>query len=166
MIGHPSIQSFITIVEKNKCPVTRQDIAIAEDIFGPGLGSLKGKTVRSAAAAVNVQMIDIPATIITHYKHPTMGSDIMFVNETPFFITILCHIRFGTGEMPQNQQSKAILAAIKQVKSIHMKHGFKLDHMLMDGQFEPLQAELTDLAITAVNTVLNHEHVPEIEQHI
>jgi hypothetical protein len=57
MIGRPSTRSFISIFKKNihpNCPVTRPAIAMAEDIFGPDLGSLKGKTVRSAAAAANV----------------------------------------------------------------------------------------------------------------
>jgi hypothetical protein len=57
MIGRPSTRSFSSIVEKNllpNYPVTRRDIAMAEDIFGPDLGSLKGKAVRSSAAAVNV----------------------------------------------------------------------------------------------------------------
>jgi hypothetical protein len=138
---------------------------MAEDIFGPGLGSLKGKTVRSAAAAVNVQLVNIPANIMTHYRHLALGGDIMFVNKIPFFMSISRHICFGTGEMLQNQKSATILADIKQIKSIYMKRGFKLDHMLMDGQFEPLRAELADLSIT-LNTISNDEHVPEIERNI
>jgi hypothetical protein len=46
MIGRPSTSSFMKIVENNllpNCPVTRRDIAMAEDIFGPDIGSLKGK---------------------------------------------------------------------------------------------------------------------------
>jgi hypothetical protein len=35
----------------------------------------------------------------------------------------------------------------------------------MDGQFEPLHCELDTLQIN-LNTVLNNEHVPEIECHI
>jgi TPP-dependent 2-oxoacid decarboxylase len=80
-------------------------------------------------------------------------------------MTISRHIQFGTTKMLQNQKSKTILSAIKQVKSIYMKRGFKLDHILMDGQFEPLQAKLADMAIT-VNTISNDEHVPKIERHI
>jgi hypothetical protein len=108
----------------------------------------------------------IPATIMTHYRKLIIGGDIMFVvNKIPFFMTISRHIKFGTVEMLKNQQSATILAAIKQVKSIYMKHGFVLDHMLMDGQFEPLQAALADLQIT-LNTVSNDKHMPKIEWHI
>jgi hypothetical protein len=57
----------------------------------------------------------------------------------------------------KNQNSSTILAAIKQVKSIYMKRGFVLNSMLMDGQFEPLRADLADLQIT-LNAVSNAEH--------
>jgi hypothetical protein len=46
MIGRPSTCSFISIFKKNllpNCPVRRRNIAIAEDIFGPGLGFLRRK---------------------------------------------------------------------------------------------------------------------------
>ena len=47
-IGRPSTRTFIEIVEKKllpNVPITRDDILAAEHIFGPDVGSLKGKTV-------------------------------------------------------------------------------------------------------------------------
>ncbi len=49
VIGRPSTRDFVKIVESNllpNCPVTTRDITTADDIFGPNIVSLKGKTVR------------------------------------------------------------------------------------------------------------------------
>jgi hypothetical protein len=45
-VERPSTKDFLRIVARNQlpnCPITRDDILAAEDIFGPDIGSLKGK---------------------------------------------------------------------------------------------------------------------------
>ena len=147
------------------CPVTRRDIEIAEDIFGPDIGSRKGKTVHRGGERVDTHMVDIPATVLRHYKNDTLAGDIMFVNKIPFFMTISRHLRFGTAENIANQKQKTLLASVKQVKSTYIKRGFNLTHILMDGQFDLRRADLADIKIT-LNTMSNDEHVPEIEMYI
>jgi hypothetical protein len=168
IIGRPSDRDYIEIVETKQlaeCPVTRRDIKIAGAIFGPDRGTLQGKTVRQGAARVETTLTDIPASIMSHYREVVLGGDIMFVNRLPFFMTISRSLKFGTAESLKNQKDKTILISIKQVKSIYAKRGFKITHMLMDGQFESLRADIADLQIT-LNTVSNDEHVPEIERRI
>ena len=48
IIGRPSLHDYLRIIDKNllpNCPITRANILAVEDIFGPNLGSLKGKMV-------------------------------------------------------------------------------------------------------------------------
>jgi hypothetical protein len=168
IIGRPSIRTFLQIVDNNlmpNCPITRADIMAAEDIFGPNLGSLKGKTTRTTNNRVRAEHINIPITIMSRYKNVTIACDIMFVNRIPFFITISRHIKFGTVEMVKSQKATTLLAAVRQVKSAYNKRGFNITHMLVDGEFETLRGDVAALGIT-LNVVSRDEHVPEIERFI
>jgi hypothetical protein len=168
MIGRPGTQQFLRIVENNllpNCPITRSDILAAEDIFGPDVGSLKGKTVRRAGETVKVTTTSIPADLMDRYRNITLAADIMFVNKIPFFVTISRFLKFGTVEMIGNQKSTTILQAIRDVRAVYHRRGFRVTHVLMDGQFDPIRGELASLGIT-LNTVANDEHVPEAERYI
>jgi hypothetical protein len=142
-IGRPSTRAFIKIVEQKllpNCPVTRDDILAAEHIFGPDVGSSKGKTVHQAPERVNAGMINLPQVIMGPYRDVAIGGDIMFINKIPFFMTISHNIRFENSESLANQTSKTIMAAIKKVKQLYSQRGFRITQMMMDGQFETFEA--------------------------
>lgn len=167
-IGRPGTRYYINLVDNNlipNIPITRKDIIAAEDIFGPDVGSLKGKTVRRSPISVESYDVNIPPSIMETYRNVTLAADIMFINKICFFMTISRNIKFYTAEMITNQKMPTILHAIKQLKAIYMKRGFNITTILMDGQFEPLRTDLAGLNIS-LNSVSRDEHVPEIERAI
>jgi hypothetical protein len=167
-IGRPTSKEFAKILKLNlipDCPVTRDDIMIAEKIFGPDIGSLKGKTVHQNTEHVEVAHTPVPSPIMSQYHDVIIGADIMFVNKIPFFVTILRYIKLGTAVLIADQKHDTLIKATRDVCNIYKKRGFTLTTVLMDGQFEGITGDLPELGVT-VNTVSRGEHVPEAEHYI
>jgi hypothetical protein len=62
----PSAQSYGKIVDSNllpNCPISREDIANAEHLFGLNIGALKGKTVYRPGIPVHGRIESIPPSI-------------------------------------------------------------------------------------------------------
>jgi hypothetical protein len=99
------------------------------------------------------------------YKQVTMAGDIMKINKIPFMMTISRHIKFGTNEKLENMKKETLVQCIRNIRAVYsMRLGFKITHILMDGQFETLRGDLAEMQIT-LNTVSNDKHVPEIERY-
>jgi hypothetical protein len=67
---------FLQIIDNNllsNCPINRRDILAAEDIFGPEIGSLKGKSVRHSGEAVTTVAISLPADLMACDEDVTSG---------------------------------------------------------------------------------------------
>ena len=69
--GCPTLTNFKHIIRQNifkNCPVTVADVDVAERIFGPDLGTLKGKSTRRAPLPVVDDNVAIPPEILEEHK--------------------------------------------------------------------------------------------------
>jgi hypothetical protein len=126
IIGRPNTKEFIKIVDNHllpNCPITREDIKAAEDIFGLDVGSLKGKTVRRSPDAVRPELVEFPPDLLEQYRSITLTADIMFINRLPFLVSCSRKLKFGTAELLANREKKTILNALGKTIRIYKRRG-------------------------------------------
>ena len=142
IIGRPSTQDLINYVENNlipNCPVTRQDILRVEDILGPNIRSIRGKTTQTTQKHEQVNLQDIPQEIMAKHSEVTLAIDVMFINKIPFIMTTSCNIHFGTTEQVNDMKNNKLISSIDQVIHAYQACGFKIKAILVDGQFKHIQ---------------------------
>ena len=143
MIGRPSTKDFIKYVEGNmlpNCPINKSDIVRAEEILGPNLGSLKGKTTRKTPSRVHIMALnDLPDELLEQHNIK-LAIDIMYINKViPFINTTSCNIHFGMAEMIKNERKSTLMTSLKQIIDAYSARGFEIKHILANGQFECLK---------------------------
>eukprot|EP00957_Ditylum_brightwellii_P134014 10218045-Ditylum_brightwellii.AAC.1 len=74
----------------------------AEDIWGPYVGCLQGKTVRRPGIHARPITLGIPPHIIQNHMNVTVVADILTVNGMKIFMSIPRGLKFITGECIAN----------------------------------------------------------------
>ena len=86
IIGHPSTNELLECIEINmlrNCPDTKVDTLHAENILGPNLRSLKGKTTRKTPSKVIINTCDdLPKELLERHRNFTLEADIRYINGT------------------------------------------------------------------------------------
>ena len=143
------------------CPITRRALAVADDIYGPNLGSIKGKTPHKTIKHVPGNTDPVPPEILKRHRHLTIVTDIMFINKEPFLVTYSRALRFGTVTHLSNRQTKGIKQSLKSTVRMYKNRGFIIDTIFADIEFEDLRKYIPILDTTGAN-----DHVPDAERYI
>ena len=168
VIGHPTAKQLSYLLDHHlipNSPFTSHDVRRAEQIYGPDLGNLKGKTTRRNPPTVDQIMQQCPDTIIEQYGNIMLSADVMHVNGIPFFVTWSHHIHFGTVDVLPSLQAIDIGAALRRVVNIYAHGGFQVTTALMDGAFAGLHDVCNQLQVT-LNTTSRDKHVGDVERYI
>jgi Reverse transcriptase (RNA-dependent DNA polymerase) len=167
-LGTPSVKDFKMIIVSNQIknlPVTIEDINIAEKIFGPDIGSLKGKTTRRKPIPVVSDLIEVPRELYDNHKKATLCIDGIKINGLYFLTTITRNIMYRTAEWVPSRHISAYRSVLDNVFRIYDSAGIRINTILCDNEFQPLMEELTDVYDVMVNYANPQEHVPEAERN-
>ena len=151
----------IAISHLKGCPIIQADILAAEDIYGPNLSALKGKTVAHPNPHVHTGMDPVPPDLMKIHHHITLTIDIMFINEVPFLMTMARDLKLGTVEALSNRQVPTIIHHLSAVVRLYKNQGFRITAVLADPEFEPIHP-----SFPCLNCCGAGEHVPNIECYI
>ena len=131
-LGTPSTHDFKAIVRSNTikgCPVTLEHIEIAEQIFGPDIGALKGKTTRRKPQPVVKDYMEIPPELTEKAKTVELCIDTLFINKLPFLVTVSRRLQYRTITPLENQSMAVYRSALDQVLQAYNAQGFRISRI-------------------------------------
>ena len=166
MVGHPTDREVLGMVRSQmitNCDVTPTAVKNFNQIFGPNLAGVRGRTIRTTPEPVHIDYVQIPRAILDRHGIVTLTVDCMFVNGVPFLVSVSRGLNLIMAEFTPTCTTKNLAVGIRNIMVLYEKGGFQVCHVLMDNEFECLQNLVPNIVI---NTTAATEHVPEIECRI
>jgi hypothetical protein len=164
------MKDFKWVIQSNQikdCPVTVQDIDVAQKIWGKNIAALKGKTTRSKSIPVARDYVKVPMEPMKLHKEVFLTTDILFVNKIPFFLTLSRKISFIAVNHLADCTVPQIFKAFKEMYQYYLRSGFHIKTVHSDGEFAPLEPFIESMPGGPMfNLASANEHVPEIERII
>ena len=167
-MGTPSLPDLKALLHMNMIkdnPVTLEDVHLAEQIFGPDVGTLKGKTTRRKPLPVVTDYVEIPLELIKAQEDVTLAIDGMTVNSLKFLTTIARHLYYRTTHYLPGNTATVYDHAIGSLVNTYYQGGFTITKIHCDNEFRPLMDPLYEKYKIIMNYANAQEHVPEVEQN-
>jgi hypothetical protein len=166
IVGCPTTTNFKHILRQNiikKCPVTPEDVNIAEKIFGGDIGTLKGKSTRRRPTPLKEDLVEIPPELLDQHQDLTYCMDLMYVNGMPMLTGIDQSIRFR-GLVPMTSRvASELYRALDVILRAYNRRGYRIKTINCDGEFRTMMDKVNDKLQIDMNYTSRGEHVPEAE---
>jgi hypothetical protein len=133
---------------------------MAEKIFGPDIGTIKGKTLRRTPAPLVKDEIDVPAELTQAQKNVTLDVDGLTVNTQKFLTTISRNLYYRTAHHVTKRTTESYKVANDSLVGVYNRGGVLIQEIHCDNDFRPLVDPLGQTHNIAMNFVNPQEHVP------
>jgi hypothetical protein len=136
-------------------------------IFGPDVGTVKGKMTRRKPLPIIDEHIEIPKELISVQEDITLAIDGITINSLKFLSTISRNIYYRTVHYMPTTEAKNYQTNIMDVCGVYRRGGFQVNDILCDNEFH---AALDPIAASQNPPITMHyaaaqEHVPEAERN-
>ena len=168
IMGAPTVDAFKAMLRGNmikNCPVTSQDVKLAEEIYGPAISTLKGKSTRRTPKPVVVDEIEIPPELLSKHRQIELCMDTMFINSQPFLTAIDKTIRFRSLIPITSRKGPEYVRALRTLVQHYNKGGFMVGLIHCDGEYKSIIAPVKDQLQAEMNFANPGDHVPEAERN-
>ena len=167
-LGSPSIADLkkaITMNAINNLPVKTEDIDTAERIYGPDLGTLKGKTTRRKPIPMVTDTIAMPQELYEDRSDWELCMDIMFVNGMPFLTSITRKLYYRTAQFLPSRGRDDLYKGLDTIFRLYNHNGFVINRVYADNEFRTLMDDVKDELDVEMIYSPAQAHVPEAERN-
>ena len=165
-IGHPPAAQCLEMIDRmTNPPVTRGDIRVALDLYGPNLAAIRGRTTKTTTSSVEAPTLLGTAVVMEQ----TAEVDLMFVRKEIFLMCLLSPLEFSLVVPIESKTIPTIRNALDSIIAASQARGFKITTLRIDN--EPGVASLNVTSMLAkhnilVDTVAAGDHVSKAERRI
>ena len=145
IVGASGVENMKKLLRQRlikNCPVTHEDVDLAEKIWGKNVSSMKGHTTRKQPPPVIEDLLEIPAELLEKNREVVLSMDTMFINEIPILATIDHIIRFRSAYCLSDRTAEEYLKAIRSIVRVYNKGGIKIKRIDCDPEFESVMRKV------------------------
>jgi hypothetical protein len=152
-LGYASPGQLIKMIGQGQLTqsgITAQDVIRSIDIWGPDLGSLKGKTTSHKAQLEE----ELPILKTKQFESQTMYLDLMFVNGLPFLIAVVNPLEYVMVNKLSKRDNWTLWGSLESDINHITKYGFKIKMIRVDGE-GAINTEWFENRIAALGIILD-----------
>ena len=161
----------INLIRNN--PVSIEDINIAEEIYGPSINMMKGKTTRMKYHQIIDDKFDLPEELYAVTKKITSMIDTMAVNRCLFLITISLDLYYRSANYIRNKTIINYIQVLEEIFRIYNDGKYFIEKICFHNKFIPtLQRMKQNNKVIFLNNNFKisptnpQQHLPQAERNI